>query len=105
MGSTSGTTRVVELRAGDTDDPDASRAAAVLAAYFEAEEARNSRRLLWRLLAIVGLIVWVLEASTPFVPRATLLVIVVVLAGVAVSAALEQWRAEHNLRASLGEIR
>jgi uncharacterized membrane protein YoaK (UPF0700 family) len=75
--------------------------AAVLAAYFEAEEARNARRLLWRVVAIIACIAWVLERSTHFLPPTMLLVIIVVLAGVAVSATIEQWRTEHKLHASL----
>lgn len=75
--------------------------ASILAAYFAAEEARKARRLLWRVATIIAVISWVVERSTPFLPPAMLLVIIVVLVGMSVSATIEQWRTEQKLHASL----
>ena len=60
--STNRPARIIELRAGGPDDPDGSRTAEVLGAYFHAEHVRAFRRLLWPRLALVALI-WLLVAT------------------------------------------
>ena len=52
----------VQIRAGSAEDPDATRAAAVLAAYFRLEEVRAFAREVWRRLALLG-VVWTLMAG------------------------------------------
>ena len=87
--------QVVELKACGPDDPDGSRAAGVLGAYFEAEHALASRRLLWRELAIVaaawGVVAGFFLSGSVF---AIGLLVIVAVAGYAV--ALE-WRARSRL--------
>ena len=56
--------RLVDLRAGGLDDPDARRAATVLGAYFRAEEASTRCRRVWRGVAIGALLVWAVNILT-----------------------------------------
>jgi hypothetical protein len=97
MAARSPSHKSIELRAGGAHDPDASRAAAVLAAYFEAEEARALHRTLWKRLAMVGLMILMLAITTSIVPHAALAWGLVVVAGVAVAASVDRWRLQHKL--------
>ena len=56
-----------EVRPGGKWDPDASKAAAKLSAYFELEEARAARRLLSRVVMIGMVLAVLLEATTRIV--------------------------------------
>jgi hypothetical protein len=56
--------RQVDLRAGGLDDPDATRAATVLGAYFRAEQASTLRRRVWRGAAVGALLVWAVNIVT-----------------------------------------
>ncbi len=87
--------KVVELKACGPDDPDGSRAAGVLGAYFEAEEALAFRRLLSRRLAIVTA-AWGLAAT--FLRSDSLLIagLLVIIAAAGYAVALE-WRARRRL--------
>ena len=93
------TRHVVELRACGPDDPDGQRAASVLAAYFNAEHTRAFRQLLWRRLALGAAVAWLIEATTPLLPRAGLVVALLVLGAAATAAAVAEWRADNTLRA------
>ena len=93
------TSHVVELKACGPDDPDGERAASVLAAYFNAEHTRAFRQLLWRRLAVGAVVAWLIEATTPLLPRAGLVVALLVLAVTATAAAVAEWRADNTLRA------
>jgi hypothetical protein len=95
-----GPTRLdVELKACDANDPGGHRAASVLAAYFRAAHARAFRQRLWRRLAVVGVVAWLIEATTPLLPRPDLVIALLALAAVATAAAIAEWRAENTLRA------
>jgi hypothetical protein len=56
--------RQIDLRVGGLDDPDATRAATVLGAYFRAEQAKALRRRVWRGAAIGALLVWAVNIVT-----------------------------------------
>jgi hypothetical protein len=89
------TRKVVELQACGPDDPDASRAAEVLDAYFEAERALAFRRLLWRRLASLT-VAWVL-VSTLFLSDRGLLVGLLVIVTAAVYPLALEWRTKGRL--------
>jgi hypothetical protein len=97
MAAKSPSHQTIELLAGGAHDPDASRAAAVLAAYFEAEEARALHRTLWKRLTMVGITLLLLAITTSIVPQAALAWSLVVFAGVAVAASVDRWRLQHKL--------
>jgi hypothetical protein len=92
--------RFVEVRACGTDDPDGSRAASVLAAYFHAEHTRIFRRLLWRRLAIFGAIFLVGAAALSLSERA-FVIGAGILVAVGAWAAVLEWRADQKLTALL----
>ena len=90
--------QIIELKAGGPEDPDRSRAAAVLAAYFHAEHVRTSRQLLWRRLALVG-IGWVLaETLLPAISGTAFVGGLAVLLTVGSGAAVAEWRASERLK-------
>ena len=86
-----------ELRAGGVDDPDASRAATVLAAYFDAEQARAWRRLVWRAVAVGGLAGWTLAVTTSALTPVDLVFGAGLLGAPAITSALAEWRARKKL--------
>jgi hypothetical protein len=88
-----------ELRAGGADDPDASRAATVLAAYFDAEQARAWRRLVWRAVAVGGLAGWALAVTTSALTPVDLVFGAGLLGAPAITSALAEWRALKKLGA------
>jgi hypothetical protein len=92
---------VVELKACSTDDPDGQHSAAVLAAYFNVEEAQAFRRTLWRQALAVAIIASLLEATTSFLPKAGFLVALAAIAAIAAVGALAEHRATRTLRALL----
>jgi Flp pilus assembly protein TadB len=90
---------VVELKACGPEDPDGSKTAAVLGAYFEAEHARAFRRLLWLRLAVAA-IVWVLiGTTTSLIGLSAVFAGLTVIGAAAVFAAIVEWRAERRLSA------
>jgi len=90
--------QIIELKAGGPEDPDRSRAAAVLAAYFHAEHVRSVRQLLWRRLALAGL-AWVLaETLMPAISGAAFVGGLAVLLTVGGGAAVAEWRASEQLK-------
>ena len=95
----SGATRaMVELTALGPDDRNAQHAAAVLAAYFQAEHARAFRLRLWRRLAVAAIVASLLKMMTPLLPGTGLFVALTALAAAAAAAAVAEWRAENTLR-------
>ena len=89
--------QIIEVKAGGPEDPDGSRTAAVLDAYFHAEHIRAFRLILWRRLALFGL-VWVLVAvMTSVLSRNAFVEGVAVLVTVGVGAAIAEWRAAEKL--------
>lgn len=88
---------VIGLHAGGGDDPDGSRTAAILAAYFDAEHARAFRRLLWRRLGAITLIAMVFEAATRVVSASMFAIICAVLCGPGIVAPVIERRAERKL--------
>jgi hypothetical protein len=89
--------QIIELKAGGPDDPGRRRTAAVLSAYFHAEQMRTCRRLLWRRLAMVGL-VWLLAAAlTAVISRIAFVGGLAVLVTIGSGAAVAEWRASEEL--------
>ena len=89
--------QIIEFQASGPEDPDGSRTAAVLDAYFHAEHIRAFRQLLWRRLALVGLL-WVLVAAlTSLLSRNAFIEGLAVLGTVGVGAAVAEWRAGEKL--------
>jgi hypothetical protein len=97
------TKKVVELKAGGPNDPNGERAASVLAAYFNAAETRTFRRLLWRRLVLGAVAAWLIEAATPLLPRAGLLIVLLACAVVGATAAIAEWRAHKALMTQLAD--
>ena len=87
--------KVVELQACGADDPDGSRAAEVLGAYFEAERALAFRRLLWRRLTILAA-AWIL-VSTFFLSDRGLMGGLLVIVTAAVYPLALEWRTKSRL--------
>ena len=92
---------VVELKACGRDDPDGSRAAAVLAAYFEAEHALAFRRRLWRRLAILA-VAWGLVAAF-LLPGGVLIGGLLIIAAAAGYAVVLEWRTTSRLNGLIDE--
>jgi hypothetical protein len=88
----------MKVRAGGVDDPDAARAGDVLGGYFEMERARDSRRLVLRVVAVSGLVMWALEVATSVLTRVDVIFGAVLLAGAAAASAVLDWRARKRLR-------
>ena len=99
MGSTA--RHVVELKPCSADDPDGSRSAAVLAAYFNVEQAQALRRTLWRQALAATIAASALEAATSFLPTSAFLVALAGIAAVVVVGAVAEHRAARTLRALL----
>jgi hypothetical protein len=99
------TPQFVELRACGSDDPDGTRTAVVLSAYFHAEHVRVFCRLLWRRLGAVAA-VWLLIAMTTSLlsPGATVTGFTM-LGGLACWAAVIDWKASNRVRGLLTDIR
>ncbi len=105
MGAKRQSMYMVELRPGGADDPDARRAASVLGAYFDADQARGFRRSLWRGIAFALAIGGPLQAATSIIPGPAFVIGLVVLATTGVAGALAEWRAEQKLRDLLTALR
>ena len=93
--------QVIELPACGPDDPDGRRAAIVLGAYVHAEQAQVFRRLLWRRLAVIALVAWILEATTPLLPQTVFVISFLAFGAIGVTAAVAEWRTQKRLRALL----
>src|SRR5712671_2451707 len=93
--------RVIGLCAGGVDDPDASRTATIIGAYFDFEQARASRRLVWRATAILGLTAWAIDAATKSLTVVDLTFGGTLLGAGVVAAAVAQRRARLRLRQAL----
>lgn len=97
--------QIIELRSGGSDDPDGTRTAAVLAAYFHAEHMKAFRRLLWRRLGVVAIVWFLVGMTTGFLSKNALVVGLAVLGAVAARAAIVEWRAAERLNTLLAENR
>jgi hypothetical protein len=89
---------MIEIQTGGPHDPDGSRTAAALAAYFHAEHVRAFRRLLWRRLALIAL-AWLLGTTVASLSANTVLAGLCVLGGGATWAGVLEWRAGRKLSA------
>jgi hypothetical protein len=94
---TPGTKMWMDLRPGAAWDPDASRSAAVLAAYFRFEEARGARRRVCRTAAVIALLTFAAQALFPLVDATSFATVLTGLATVAGGAVVLEWRAEKKL--------
>jgi O-antigen ligase len=91
--------QLIELQACGPADPDAQRAASVLAAYFKAEQKRAFRQILWPRLALGAIVAWVVEAITPLLTEAALVAALLAFVAAAAAVAVSEWRAGNALRA------
>jgi hypothetical protein len=94
----------VQIRAGSAEDPDATRTAAVLAAYFHLEEVRAFCREVWRRLALLG-VVWTLMAAVLPGVRADLEGGLALIVVAAVAAAMVECWAAFRLTRAMGGTR
>jgi hypothetical protein len=88
----------VDLRPGAAWDTDASRSAAVLAAYFQCEEARDARRRVCRTAVVIALLAFAANALFPVVDATSVATVLTALATVAAAAVVLEWRAEKKLK-------
>jgi hypothetical protein len=95
-------TRVIELTAGGPNDPDGSKTAIILAAYFHAEHARAFRRLVWPLLAGLVLI-WTLISTAVSLSGSRMILGLIVLAAGGAWAVIAEWRAGSKLKQLAGQ--
>jgi hypothetical protein len=94
----------VEVQAGTAEDPDATHAAAVLAAYFRLEDVRTFCREVWRRLALLG-VVWTLMACILPGVRADLEGGLALIAFAALAAAMVECWAAWRLTSALSKTR
>jgi hypothetical protein len=94
----------IRIRAGSAEDPDATQAAAVLAAYFRLEEVRAFCREVWARLALLG-VVWTAMAGVLPAIRADLEGGLGLIAFSAVVAAMVECWAAFRLTRALGRTR
>lgn len=86
----------MEVRPGGPGDPDATRAAGQLTAYFALDRARDSRRLLCRLAAFAAVAASVLAAGN-IVSGLEFAATLTGLGALALTAIVVEWRAERHL--------
>src|SRR5262245_47390153 len=94
---------VVELKPGSNDDPDGSRTAAVLDAYFRAEHSRAFRRLVWNLFAVVALVLAIIGITTHILPNRAVLAALGLLGAAAAWVAVVEWHASERLNQMIGK--
>src|SRR3954454_8716595 len=94
----------LRLRAGSAEDPDATHAAAALAAYFRLEEVRAFCREVWCRLALLA-VVWTLMAGLLPAVRADLQGGLGLIAVSALAAAMVECWAAFRLTRALGRTR
>ena len=88
---------VVHLHAEANDDADRRDMAAILAAYFEAEQARAFRRVLWKRLGVVALLALVFEAMTRLMSATVLAAFFAFVCGTGLIGGMVHWRAHRKL--------
>jgi len=94
----------VQIRPGSAEDPDATRAAAILAAYFRLEEVRAFCREVWCRLALLG-VIWTLMAGALPGVRADLDDGLALIVFAALAAAMAECWAAFRLTRTLGGTR
>ena len=88
---------VVHLHAEGNDDADRRDMAAILAAYFEAEQARAFRRVLWKRLGVVALLAIMFEAMTRLMSATVLAGFFAFVCGTGLVGGMVNWRAHRKL--------
>jgi hypothetical protein len=89
--------KLVNLRAGGLDDPDATRAATILAAYFRAEQASTLRRRVWRGAAICLLATWALSGIASALTRVDVVFGLGLIGTAAIATAIAELQARSRL--------
>jgi hypothetical protein len=97
--------QIFELKAGGPDDPDGTRTAAVLAAYFHAEHMKAFRQLLWRRLGVLATVWFLVGITTEILSKNALFVGLGVMGAVAAWAVVVEWRAAERLSRLVPENR
>src|SRR5262245_55496995 len=87
---------MIEIQAGGPNDPDGSKTAAILSAYFHLEHVRSFRKLLWPRLVVIAL-VWWLGAVLMSLGRPVIAVGLALIAAGGASAVGREWRANKKL--------
>jgi hypothetical protein len=96
------------VRAGGQDDPDATRAAALVGAYFKAEHASSLRRRVWAAVAVCALGLWAISLTTSALTRVDMVFGALLTGALAVVALFAEVRERvrfASLRARLGRPR
>jgi len=93
--------RLVDLRAGGLDDPDATRAATVLGAYYRAEQASTLRRRVWRGGALCGLVIWAVTVATSALTPVDIVFVSILAAAALVAVMVADLQARSRLDALL----
>ena len=96
---TPGTKMWVDLRPGGAWDADASRSAAVLAAYFQLEDARNTRHRVCLVVIAIALLACGVTVFSRLVDPTGFATVLTALATAAAAAVIMEWRAEKRLEA------
>ena len=94
----------IGIRAGSAEDPEATHAAAAIAAYFRLEEVRAFCREVWCRLALLG-VVWTLMAGVLPSVRAGLEGGLALIAFAALAAVVVECWAAFRLTRALGRTR
>ena len=89
--------KLIDLRAGGLDDPDATRAATVLGAYYRAEQASTLRRRVWRGGAMCTLAVWALNTIAPALTRVDMFFGLGLIGTAAIATAIAELQARSRL--------
>lgn len=95
---------VVHLHAEGNDDADRRDMAAILAAYFEAEQARAFRRVLWKRLGAIALLALVFEAMTRLMSATVLVGFFIFVCGTGLVGGMVNWRAHRKLWRLVDEL-
>lgn len=90
--------QIVGLKPSGQDDRGEQRTSTLLAAYFNAEDLHSFRQLLWRRLAVIAVVAWLVDTMMPLSAGDGLPMLYVALLAAAVIAAVAEWRAANTLR-------
>ena len=95
---------IAELRVNDSDDPDGTRAAAVLGAYYHLERLQVLCRPLWRGAAALGLGWMIVAGLMPGISGTTLGIGLGTFCAVGIGAIVAEWLAVRKLHGLLGAL-
>ena len=94
---------VVHIHAEGNDETDQRALSTIVAAYFEAEQARVFRQLLWKRLGAIALVALMFDAITRLISASTLAAFFALECGTAVVGAVVNRQAHRRLRRIVSE--